>query len=398
MPGLIGPRRRPCSSCPYRRDVPSGLWSAEEYDKLCLAQHERLLTQDLRWVPVGEIRTGDEVMAFGPRLTGTSRRQMMPSLVVRSISASAECVRVFLDDGTSVVCTVDHPWLVQNVRRDRRFLEAGRLMGGLSMVRGDHRRVVRLFDTWGYDTTRNGGWLAGMYDGEGSLRESPGYGSRVTFNQLPGPVLAEFECLMAARGFKLYRSQSRVGVVRLEINVTSEVARALGMLRPMRLLSKWHTSRPCRSIALPQVVAVEPVGVRDIQVITTADGTYIGEGFAMHNCGYDGSIAEQAMAGATAAFFCHQQDGNLCAGWVGCHDMHETLAIRLHPGVDRVAVVGYQSPVPLFASGAEAAEHGKREINTPGAAARRKISQLVRQQERRGSPHSVTPASPDAMD
>jgi hypothetical protein len=27
-------RKEPCISCPYRRDVPSGLWSAEEYDKL----------------------------------------------------------------------------------------------------------------------------------------------------------------------------------------------------------------------------------------------------------------------------------------------------------------------------------------------------------------------------
>jgi hypothetical protein len=24
----------PCESCPYRQDVPSGVWSAEEYDKL----------------------------------------------------------------------------------------------------------------------------------------------------------------------------------------------------------------------------------------------------------------------------------------------------------------------------------------------------------------------------
>jgi hypothetical protein len=24
----------PCSSCPYRRDVPSGVWAAHEYDKL----------------------------------------------------------------------------------------------------------------------------------------------------------------------------------------------------------------------------------------------------------------------------------------------------------------------------------------------------------------------------
>ena len=28
------PRPRPCASCPYRRDVPSGVWAAEEYEKL----------------------------------------------------------------------------------------------------------------------------------------------------------------------------------------------------------------------------------------------------------------------------------------------------------------------------------------------------------------------------
>lgn len=27
-------RDNPCHSCPYRRDVPSGVWATEEYDKL----------------------------------------------------------------------------------------------------------------------------------------------------------------------------------------------------------------------------------------------------------------------------------------------------------------------------------------------------------------------------
>lgn len=27
-------KRAPCASCPYRRDVPSGIWEAEEYDKI----------------------------------------------------------------------------------------------------------------------------------------------------------------------------------------------------------------------------------------------------------------------------------------------------------------------------------------------------------------------------
>lgn len=34
MSEIKGPPPRPCESCPYRQDVPSGVWSAEEYDKL----------------------------------------------------------------------------------------------------------------------------------------------------------------------------------------------------------------------------------------------------------------------------------------------------------------------------------------------------------------------------
>lgn len=31
---MSGVRGEPCRSCPYRRDVPSGLWAFEEYEKL----------------------------------------------------------------------------------------------------------------------------------------------------------------------------------------------------------------------------------------------------------------------------------------------------------------------------------------------------------------------------
>ncbi|SHN07213.1 DUF6283 family protein [Streptomyces yunnanensis] len=31
---LRPPAPRPCDSCPYRRDVPSGIWAYEEYEKL----------------------------------------------------------------------------------------------------------------------------------------------------------------------------------------------------------------------------------------------------------------------------------------------------------------------------------------------------------------------------
>lgn len=92
---------------------------------------------------------------------------------------------------------------------------------------------------------------------------------------------------------------------------------------------------------------------------------------------YDGETFEQPPA----AFFCHQQNGRLCAGWVGCHDMDQNLAIRFlglkHPELAQAAVE-YECAVPLFTSGAEAALHGMRDIKAPTEAARRAIDKLTR--------------------
>lgn len=91
---------------------------------------------------------------------------------------------------------------------------------------------------------------------------------------------------------------------------------------------------------------------------------------------YDGGTGEQAAKGAFGLFFCHQNDGRLCAGWIGCHDVDHLFAVRLH-GVDPSAF-DYESPVPLFASGAEAAAHGLADVAEPSEAARHAIGKLER--------------------
>lgn len=102
---------------------------------------------------------------------------------------------------------------------------------------------------------------------------------------------------------------------------------------------------------------------------------------------FDGATGEQALAGAFHPLQCHQADGQLCAGWTGCHDMAENLAIRLHAAeLDIPAILDYLCPVPLFSSGAEAAEHGKRDIEDPSPAARAVIAKLARLRAMRGRP------------
>lgn len=99
---------------------------------------------------------------------------------------------------------------------------------------------------------------------------------------------------------------------------------------------------------------------------------------------YDAPTPEQP----TRAFHCHQVDGRLCAGWVGCHDMDENLAIRIAyfdgslslESMD--AVLDYSTDVELFDSGLEAACHGLLDVVNPTPAAQRVIAGLIR---KRGS-------------
>jgi hypothetical protein len=95
---------------------------------------------------------------------------------------------------------------------------------------------------------------------------------------------------------------------------------------------------------------------------------------------YDGDTGEQIMKGGIGLFFCHQRDGKLCAGWVGCHDTVHLAALRFNR-VDP-ATYDYESPVPLFASGAEAAEHGMSGVDNPDPKAKAAILRLLRKAQR----------------
>lgn len=95
---------------------------------------------------------------------------------------------------------------------------------------------------------------------------------------------------------------------------------------------------------------------------------------------YDLPTPEQPMA----MFACHQQDGRACAGWVGTHDMTQSLSLRMGISLGTVApgdvddFLDYATTTPLFCSGEEAAEHGMRDIDRPGEKAKRTVEKLTK--------------------
>lgn len=249
----------------------------------CLAPEERMLTADLRWVPAGDVRLGDRLLAFDENLSPSGRRRLREAVVTLSAPALAERVRVRLSTGETVVCSADHPWLADRYLGStgrRSWCEAHDLT---------NRSVLRAFDTWEPASSYEAGWLAGMFDGEGSL--SMGETVKLQFCQVLGPVNDRIAERLAVIGLSSHTTVSASGRGRPLAQTyigggVAEVAKALGMLRPERLLEKWNVEgRLAKVIEKVVVDRVEPIGVGPIQTISTSTGTYIGEGFLMHNTG-----------------------------------------------------------------------------------------------------------------
>ncbi|MFD0628511.1 hypothetical protein ACFQ2K_43735 [Streptomyces sanglieri] len=137
-----------------------------------------------------------------------------------------------------------------------------------------------------------------MFDGEGSVTVGKSC-TKAGISQLPGPIADQFVLRMKELGFETSGHLRPSGVMGLDIaGGWPEILRTLGTLRSERLIARLQTREierlSLRSRGNPRVkvVAVERVGVRPIQSITTTTGTYIGEGFAMHNSGdYTGQFA-----------------------------------------------------------------------------------------------------------
>lgn len=264
-----------------------GVPRSSNIEHYCLATSERILTADLRWVPVGDITTDDQVLGFDEN--ASLRRKWQIAEVMKSEPTMAECVRVILEDQTTVICTSDHRWLVES-GSGREWVKSEQLLRGyIKGGRHPGRMTIRPVTPWRSSNEWRSGWLAGIFDGEGYVWFGRnGCGSRLGFAQKSGAVLESALGLLRENSFRFSVQQQSSGVNTVNINGgLTEHLRLLGSIRPIRLLhdftSKWQP-RFFQGRQNLRVVAVEGVGRREIQQIATSTGTLIGEGFAMHNC------------------------------------------------------------------------------------------------------------------
>src|SRR5262245_8411455 len=111
---------------------------------------------------------------------------------------------------------------------------------------------------------------------------------------------------------------------------------------------------------------------------------------------YDGSFIDQLGTPAAGIFMCHQQDGKMCAGWIGTHGARNLVALRITNTRVDPSVYDYATRVPLFKSGAEARAHGMKGIRRPKKEAKEMIANLAKRQAIRQRRAAKEPATKGA--
>jgi hypothetical protein len=296
----------------------------------CVTPDTRILTRDLRWVPAGEITTGDILIGVNEELPDKHGRRYEDATATVGDRFTDELYEVKIEDGRVVRCNGEHCWLVKSVGSGVEWVTTEDIHESLNGERRGRPRgwhVMEIGAPWEPEGSLEAGYLAGLLDADGSLDvgrtvgpdgELLYHGVGVSFTQQEGGVLDRFIAGLTARGFA-YGEYSH-GNPNVRVPVTTlgvrggffEQLRFLGTIRPPRLLERWRDlvdlSRRRFEGRSVRVVSVEKVGPGELVRLGTSSRTYIAEGLVCHNTAV--KMAEKrarvdavlAVTGASALF------------------------------------------------------------------------------------------------
>jgi hypothetical protein len=263
----------------------------------CLDPKTKVLTADLRWIPIGELKEGQEIISVDEFTKGHrgQGRKMRTGIVEAVVKVKRKAYKICFDDGRSVICTGQHPWLAMTNNSDPRWKaiekRPGLCKGKLEV--GNYIRYIT--KPWGEPNFEDG-WFAGILDGEGSISKSNS-SAGINVSQLPGKVFDRMLDYVNKNGYH-YRIENdkterktkygKKPVSKICIGRMDEIFHLIGKLRPSRFINNrfWENRElPGKKsgIGWSKIVSIENLPDQEMIDLQTSTGTYIAEGFVSHN-------------------------------------------------------------------------------------------------------------------
>lgn len=255
----------------------------------CLSPETRVLTADLRWITLDEIKPGQQIMTVDEFPEGNRiPRKLRAGVVEKKWEVFEDAFEIEFETGLKIVATGHHAFLSQ---RRGGVEPIWKIIGKMRV--GDVIRAVT--DAWD-DPTPEDGWFGGLLDGEGSMRWKPAGGFEIGISQVPGLVLDAARQYLKDNHFSFREEidtrkkgeRSKLGnkpVHKLVLHRTGEVMRLLGKCRPKRFAELWWPGRrlPGDGNSWVKIIAIRAVGKRRMIDLQTSGKTFIAEGLVSHN-------------------------------------------------------------------------------------------------------------------
>jgi len=271
----------------------------------CVTPDTKVLTLDLRWVPAGEIESGDMLIGVEENLTTEYARHFVVGEAIVHGYKLDPLYEITFEDGRIVRCNGEHQWLVKKVGlKGTEWVATQDIHKEIAERKGRPRAwtVMSVCTPWDEDRSKEAGYIAGLLDADGSLGMTQLY---VMFAQQSNTVLALLQSGLTERGYKLgvnacktedelEQTLSKKQAYSLRVlGGFTEQLRLLGSIRPPRLLERWLTyigqtqrrveGRGSGTGHPVRIVSVEVIGEGEIVLLGTSCHTYIAEGLVCHN-------------------------------------------------------------------------------------------------------------------
>jgi hypothetical protein len=292
--------------------------------RYCTIGETRILMGDFTHKPIRDVQIGEEVVGWEMR---EGKRYLVRSRVVNAgVHAQQPVVRFGFDNGRTVTCTRDHRWWkgvygsgpeyrwlhVRTGDRAKDQAARQRLVGKVPDGSKGMTWVQQLLEPTAPVNDRDHGWLAGFFDGEGTIRKNRGHASgsisisQTTHNE---DLIEETRAVLTRLGFDWSESwvqqsgkSGNKWSKRCNFHINGgwrERYRFLAAVNPRRREKLLETMFAQMMTERLRVVSEEElIDPADVYWLQTETGNYIAEGLCSSNSYADtyGQMIEEGIA------------------------------------------------------------------------------------------------------
>jgi hypothetical protein len=270
----------------------------------CLDPNTRVLTADLKWVTLQDIKVGQEIVAideFTLRKGKGSARKMRTAIVEKKSSIFSEAIKLTMEDGRELIATGEHKFLSRNINNSWEGVFWKKVKD--FKINDEIRQITTPWEEGNFKD----GWFGGILDGEGSMRKKQVKSGRgICVGQQAGPLFDKMEEYVKVKGYNYVRTSgpprkggwgkkimNGIGIIRMD-----ELFRMIGQTRPERFIkNRWWENKELPgkgarktkhydnvNTGWKKIVKIEILPKKQELIdLQTSTKTYIAEGFVSHN-------------------------------------------------------------------------------------------------------------------